>query len=301
RPQLDLAGVVLNRVGSDRHEGMLRDALAIVGVPVLAVLRRDERLALPSRHLGLVQAAETEELDEFLDHAADRLMQSVDQAFLVEISNRFAAPQTADGRAITLPPPGQRIAVARDEAFAFFYTHFAQDWRHAGAELSFFSPLRDERPNDDADVVILPGGYPELHAARLASNERFLEGLRQASSGARVYGECGGYMALGEALIDVDGERHEMAGLLPVVTSFEKRKLNLGYRKGSISKSCPVWADTAFRGHEFHYSQQVSPTSDMPLAVGVVDARGEAVPSVGAVVGNVAGSYLHLICERRDG
>ena len=129
-------------------------------------------------------------------------------------------------------------------------------WRDAGAELSFFSPLADETPDPDADAVYLPGGYPELHAGRLAASKRFLGGLRQAASDRKtIYGECGGYMVLGEALTASDGSVHRMAGLLPLATSFAERRLHLGYRQARLLAAGPLGkAGARFRGHEFHYA-----------------------------------------------
>ncbi|MBW3534988.1 MAG: hypothetical protein KY453_07210, partial [Gemmatimonadetes bacterium] len=140
-----------------------------------------------------------------------------------------AAPHGAPAR---LPPLGQRIAVARDAAFGFAYWHMLEDWRAAGAEIVPFSPLADQPPDAGADAVFLPGGYPELHAGRLAGNRRFLDGLGTAAErGTLIYGECGGFMVLGEHLIDADGHAHAMAGLVPLTTSFATRQLSLGYRE----------------------------------------------------------------------
>ena len=136
--------------------------------------------------------------------------------------------------AAALPPPGQRIALARDAAFSFLYPHLLSGWRAAGAELRFFSPLADEPPPEDCDACWLPGGYPELHAGQLAGAARFREGLRRFARARPVHGECGGYMALGAALTDASGARHQMAGLLGVETSFAKRRMTLGYREATL-------------------------------------------------------------------
>ena len=145
-------------------------------------------------------------------------------------------------------------------AFGFSYAATLLGWRAAGAEIVRFSPLAGEGPDAAADAIFLPGGYPELHAGTLAANGAFLDGLRQAArKGTAIYGECGGYMTLGEGLIDADGARHAMAGLLPLVTSFAERKLHLGYRQGTLLADSPLGkAGSAFRGHEFHYATVVS-------------------------------------------
>ncbi|MFN7104951.1 MAG: cobyrinic acid a,c-diamide synthase, partial [Pseudorhizobium sp.] len=165
--------------------------------------------------------------------AADAASRSVDLAALAALARPLAASGAGrSGWPVLLPPPGQRIAVASDVAFAFAYPHLLRGWQAAGAEILSFSPLADEAPDAGADAVYLPGGYPELHAGQLAAASRFKAGMQQAAErGAAVYGECGGYMVLGEGLIDAGGERHAMLGLLPLVTSFAARKLHLGYRR----------------------------------------------------------------------
>jgi cobyrinic acid a,c-diamide synthase len=171
-----------------------------------------------------------------------------------------------------------------------------EGWRAAGAELSFFSPLADEAPAREADSVYLPGGYPELHAARLAANRIFLEGLRVAAARrATIFGECGGFMTLGRALVDREGRAHEMAGLLPVITSFAVRRLHLGYREMTLALATPLGARGArFRGHEFHYAS-LSEAGGAPALFHAWDGTGASLGPVGAVQGPVMGSFLHLI------
>ncbi|CAN0606380.1 unnamed protein product, partial [Ectocarpus sp. 12 AP-2014] len=166
----------------------------------------------PSRHLGLVQATEQRAQTEALVKAAREAVEhGVDlDALLAQTGILSAAPSPR-----RLPPLGQRIAVAKDIAFEFAYPHILDDWRASGAELSVFSPLANEAPRADCDAVYLPGGYPELHAETLSTADRFIDGVRSAAArGALIYGECGGYMVLGEGLVDADGTRHPMIGLL---------------------------------------------------------------------------------------
>ncbi|MET1029034.1 MAG: cobyrinic acid a,c-diamide synthase, partial [Dongiaceae bacterium] len=199
-------------------------------------------------------------------------------------------------RPALLPPLGQHIAVARDIAFAFAYPGQLLAWRQAGAELSFFSPLADEAPHATADAIFLPGGYPELHAGKLAANTRFQAGLRQAASRqATVYGECGGYMVLGDALTDSQGQSHAMLGLLPVETSFATRKLHLGYRTSRLLADNPLGRrGTYLRGHEFHYATIVSEGDGEALFI-AGDAQGRDLGAYGRRRGTVFGSFLHLI------
>ncbi|MGI9464735.1 MAG: cobyrinate a,c-diamide synthase, partial [Aestuariivirgaceae bacterium] len=247
---LNLAGVILNRVSSPRHTELLTGALTRIGIEVVGAVPRVDNLALPSRHLGLVQAGEHPELDGFLDQAAGILEGAVDLDVLQNLAATAAGTPSSGS---PLPPIGQRIAVADDEAFGFAYPHLLAGWRHAGAEVTPFSPLANEGPGDDADAVFLPGGYPELHGLQLSTNAGFLSGLRNAARrDALIYGECGGYMVLGDYIIDKDGERHAMAGLLPLGTSFQQRKLQLGYRHLKPHGPLPLAAE--LRGHEFHFS-----------------------------------------------
>lgn len=304
RADVTVAGIILNRVSNDSHAALLRDALAQLDprMPLLGCLPDDPALALPSRHLGLVQAREHATLDRFIDHAADMVARHID----LDTVTAIARPLHIDGaRGTLLPPLGQRIAVARDEAFAFAYPAMIEGWRRAGTEISFFSPLADEAAHENADAVFLPGGYPELHAGRLAGNRRSLASLRQAANrGAFVYGECGGYMLLGERLTDADGHTHAMAGLLPLATSFAQRRLHLGYRQAvSATANSPFGRlGRAWRGHEFHYASIVSEGPNNKPAEGgaeallhTTDAAGNSLGFQGLRRGSTMGSFVHLI------
>ncbi|KUJ85553.1 cobyrinic acid a,c-diamide synthase [Ruegeria marisrubri] len=292
-PDLPFAGVILNRCASPRHERLTRLGMERAGLPVLGVLPRRGDLTLPERHLGLIQAVEHPDLESAIAGYAAFLREHVD----LEAIKRAASSGPMGPSSAALPrPPAQRIALARDAAFSFTYPHLLEGWRAAGAELLPFSPLADEAPSPDADLVWLPGGYPELHAGRLAAAETFMSGLRKHAETKPVHGECGGYMALGEALIDKDGVRHRMAGLLGLVTSYEKRKFHLGYRKAHLEAPMPGHAAGAvLRGHEFHYST-ILEQPDAPLAR-VLDAEGADVPETGSVRGHVSGTFFHLIAE----
>jgi cobyrinic acid a,c-diamide synthase len=292
RPDVALAGLILNRVGSARHEALLREALSPLAIPVLGVLPRAAELALPERHLGLVQAGEHQALAAFLERAADWVAAGCDLDALVAL----AAPSkggSASPTAPPLPPLGQHIAVARDEAFAFAYPHLLDGWRRAGAMLDFFSPLADEAPAADADAVYLPGGYPELHAGKIAAAGAFRQGMRAAAArGTRIYGECGGYMVLGAGLTDGEGACHAMLDLLPLETSFATRRLHLGYRRLQAADGF-VWPGR-LRGHEFHYATIVSEGPGEALFT-AEDARGDGLGASGRWKGSVCGSFLHVI------
>lgn len=290
-PEVRISGLILNRVGSPRHERLLRSGLEGLGIPILGVMPSDKQLSLPERHLGLVQAGEIGAIDAFMDYAAERVAERVDLDALLGLAQR----PTAEAEAVVcrIPPLGQRIAVARDEAFAFSYPHLLDGWRAEGAEMRFFSPLADEAPDEDADAVYLPGGYPELHAGRLAAAARFKAGMAaRAAAGAVIYGECGGYMALGEGLIDAGGQQHHMLGLLPLVTTFAERKRHLGYRRARALSG--PYAGVRFNAHEFHYSKAAH-EGEADRLFAVSDAEGTDLGAVGLTRGNVSGSYMHLI------
>lgn len=283
-PRVTIAGVILNNVGSPRHEAMLREALAPAGLPVLGVVPRQAGLATPSRHLGLVQAQERGDLEAFIASAATLIARTVDLDALLALG-RTAQRATAQPQR----PPAQRIAVAGDQAFAFAYPHLLQDWTAAGAEVLPFSPLADD-PVPDADLIYLPGGYPELHAGRIAANDTFLNSLKMAAETTDIYGECGGYMVLGQTLTDADGQVHRMAGLLDLDTSFASRKLHLGYRTLSAGTG-PL--SGRWTGHEFHYCTTLRAEGE-PLFE-ATDALGETLPPVGLRRGRVFGSFAHVI------
>ncbi|MDB5473888.1 MAG: cobyrinic acid a,c-diamide synthase [Devosia sp.] len=289
RPGVRIAGVVLNRVASTRHERMLVDALGATGIPCLGAIPRNTDLVIPERHLGLVLPGEVGAFGAFLDIAADTMGKYLDLDRLRQLAAPIAAPEQA---ARSLAPLGQHIAIARDDAFAFLYPHLLDGWRSMGAELSFFSPLANQGPALAADAVFLPGGYPELHAPSLAAAANFKAGLGAARDrGALIYGECGGFMVLGETLIDKTGQGHSMAGLLPVTTRIDRPKRVLGYRRLLHAGALP-WPGK-LNGHEFHYSS--ARQSRLQPLFAATDARGQAMPPMGAVIGRVMGSYAHVI------
>ena len=292
-PDVHVAGVVLNRAGSARHRDGATRAIEQAGLPVLGCLMRDQKLSLPERHLGLVQAQEHAALEPFLAALAETAERDLDLDAIVALAatlpRREAVPHPA------LPPFGQRIALARDDAFSFLYPHVVQGWRDAGAEIMPFSPLADEPPPAGGDACWLPGGYPELHAGRLAAATRFMAGLRGFARTRPVHGECGGYMLLGESLEDAAGVVHPMAGLLSHATSFAKRRMVLGYREAILTAPTGFGpAGTRLRGHEFHYARLTDPGHDAPLAH-LRDASGAELGPAGGLRGLTSGSFFHAI------
>ncbi len=293
-PDLPFGGVILNRVASPRHERLARLGMDQARIKVLGVLPRRGDLALPERHLGLIQAIEHPDLEQAISNYAGFLGEHVDLEAIRAVAQGRNAPKV--GRLVR--PPAQRIALARDAAFSFTYPHLLKAWRSEGAEILPFSPLNDDLV-PDADLVWLPGGYPELHAGTLAGANRFLTSLRKHAATKPVHGECGGYMALGTTLIDKEGVAHKMAGLLGVVTSYEKRKFHLGYRQAVLQEAVIGYQrGSRLRGHEFHYST-ILEEPDAPLAQ-VTDADGNLVSETGSLRGHVSGTFFHMISEATE-
>lgn len=321
RPDVKVAGLIVNRAATTRHEAMLRSALSALDIPLLGVLPRREALTLPDRHLGLVLPGEVARFDEVVSAAAEAMEDYLDLNLLTSLSAPSPSPlvglravpeakslQRSDFRGEGhesyagmagarradegLSPLAQHIAIARDAAFAFLYPHWLRDWHEAGTTLSFFSPLADEAPNTTAGAVFLPGGYPELHGESLAAARNFRAGLCAARDrGALIYGECGGFIVLGQTLTDKVGVTYPMTGLLPHETRIDRPKRVLGYRR--LSHTSPLPFPPRLNGHEFHYSS-ARRTHGTPLFE-ATDALGAALPPMGLVDGNVMGSYAHVI------
>jgi cobyrinic acid a,c-diamide synthase len=303
-PAVRIAGVILNRVGSERHRGLVSEAIAALrapgAIPILGSVPRASALELPERHLGLVQAGEHADLDRWLDRLAAMAERHLDLDAVIASAAPLSPPRLTPpggGTMAALPPPGQRIALAQDQAFSFVYPHMLDGWRRAGAEIVAFSPLGDEPPPEICDAGWLPGGYPELHAGALAAAARFRAGLVRFAQTRAVHGECGGYMVLGQTLTDAQGERHAMMGLLGHATSFARRKLQLGYREARLLADSPLGSTgSALRGHEFHYATLISSGDDAPLA-DLMDGQGRALGPCGGRRGCVTGAFFHAIAQ----
>ena len=294
RGDVRVAGVILNRVATERHgETLAAFVEETTGLPVVGKVMRRADMELPSRHLGLVQATEHADMDAFLERAADTVARDISLCRLANLTRPLRIPPGMPDGPDPLPPLGQRVAVAQDEAFTFAYPHILEDWRAQGAEILPFSPLAGEAPSTEADAIFLPGGYPELHAGRLSTSTSFLEGMKQAAErGALIYGECGGYMVLGETLEDAKGVTHAMCGLLPLSTSFARRRLHLGYRE--LEHDSPLPFPARLRGHEFHYATTTA-AGNLPPLFWARDSLGTGLSPMGLQKGRVTGSFAHII------
>jgi len=288
---VDVAGVVFNRVGSDHHEQLLREAIAPLGVPVLGALRRDDRIMTPERHLGLVPAGERETSTRA---ALAALADAMDRyADLGEIKRLAHAAPTLPGVAWTAEPAsapatGARIAIARGPAFSFHYEENLELLRAAGAELAAFDPLSDEVLPADAGGLLLAGGFPEVFSAELEDNAPLRAHIAAfAATGRPVLAECGGLLYL---CAEIDG--HEMCGVLPARARMTSR-LTLGYRDAVAATPTPwLSAGERVRGHEFHYTQVQATNDDLPAAW-TLSARGSE-RAEGYTRGALQASYLHV-------
>lgn len=291
---LEIGGVILNRVGSARHGKLLDKAFADIGMPVLGHLPTQQEIALPSRHLGLIQAGEHLDLSEILGKLAELVGAHIDLDAVAKLAAPLAVAVSQTRRMEYFSAPGSHVALACDHAFGFTYPHMLDDWAAQGVKVSLFSPLADEAPDPACDAVFLPGGYPELFAARLAQAQQFHEGMQQAAKrGVAIYGECGGFMALGEGLVDAYGTKHRMLGLLPVVTSFAARRRQLGYRR------LHRFDGSFWRAHEFHYATIQKQTGGQQLFEATASGETQSHPA-GLVAGTISGSFMHLIDPEDD-
>ena len=297
RPEINLLGVILNKIGSSKHLSGAKESLKRHDVNLLGWIPNKSAFKIPERHLGLVLPLENTEIEDFIETISEQIEQTVQVDTILneatEVSNNSEKVPP-----IGIEPLGQNIAIAQDKAFTFLYTHLINYWREKGANILPFSPLANEGPDNEADAVFLPGGYPELHLPQLVSNTQFFAGMNNAKDrNALIYGECGGFMVLGDAIEDSQGKSHQMLGFLHHVTSFYQPTLHLGYRK-FVALPNPHFTGR-FLGHEFHYSNLVSSSGSRNLFQ-VEDTFENKLPDAGLIEGNVFGSYHHLICADQE-
>ena len=296
-PQVRVAGVIFNRVGSESHAALLRQAIAdhCPGLACFGCIPRDETLVIPSRHLGLVTAEDNPLPLEFIDRMADMAERNFDLDGLAAL--RLAAPHTAtprktkQNRDVGSAVPTVKIAVARDAAFCFCYPDNLRLLREAGAEITFFSPLTDAALPDGTAGIYLPGGYPELYAEQLAANSSLAAAIRTAvTQGLPVYAECGGLVYLTEGMENGP----DFVGIFPVRARMLARRKALGYRQVETTADSLLGpAGTAARGHEFHYSD----IPGMPDTIGhvyQVSRNGSSLGREGYRSTNCLASYIHL-------
>ncbi|MFV9503421.1 MAG: cobyrinate a,c-diamide synthase [Oscillochloridaceae bacterium umkhey_bin13] len=300
-PRIHVAGIILNRTGGPRHAQLVTQAIEDgTGLPVLGALGRDEAVTLPERHLGLVPTAEPGFWQAWIAEVRARVEAGVDLDRMLEMA-RTAPPlgvahSVGDVSAQRSHHQQSRIAVARDEAFSFLYEENLDLLRGAGAEVAFFSPLRDTALPAETGALYLGGGFPELYAAQLSANGSLFTAIREAAAhGLPIYAECGGLMYCTEAVVDAAGTVHPMLGLLPGRSVMTPR-LTLGYRSVRATTDSWLWrAGETVRGHEFHYSIWEDRPSDLPpLYTCLPDTFRPDERPEGGQVANVLASYVHI-------
>jgi cobyrinic acid a,c-diamide synthase len=311
-PALRVAGVIFNRIGSPGHYRYLESAMAanLPDIAVLGAIPRERQVTLPERHLGLVMADELALDSDWVG----RVQQLAEQHIDLERLGALAHWESAETEAASVEawPAGARqpdaalpaeaaapvIGVARDAAFCFYYADNLEALQRAGAVLHFFSPLAGELLHEDVAGLYLGGGYPELHAERLSTRHGFFEEIRSAvRQGMPIYAECGGMMALGRFIETADGRRFPMAGILPFGTRMLSRRKALGYTEILVREACLLGeSGTRIRGHEFHYSEIIEKTDDVPVlrAYELQGRHGSGKVMEGYQVGSVLASYVHL-------
>ena len=293
-PALRLAGVICNRVGSDKHREMVAGAIeAHCAVPIIGFLPRRDEVAIPSRHLGLHMGEE----HPLQGAGLDQLAQLAEEHLDLDLLLRIAGPRDVDP--VPAEEPGAaaaglepvRLGVARDSAFCFYYEDNLDLLRAAGAELVFFSPLEDRELPSGLQGLYLGGGYPELHARQLSANRGMRDQIRDfARSGRPVYAECGGFMYLCRAIADLEGHEYPMIGLYPFRTRMQARLRSLGYRQPVVQRDCLLGpAGTVLHGHEFHYSTIEAEHPEVRAVYRLEDGRPE-----GYVHENTLAGYVHL-------
>jgi cobyrinic acid a,c-diamide synthase len=295
-PDVSIAGVLCNRIGSQGHLDLLRSSVGIA--PVLGGLPRDSEISFPQRHLGLHRADETSITEERLELWADRFEQWCDVDLLLKIATDARALKLPDAevsqKLAAVAPGGCRIGYAKDEAFHFYYEDNLERLRLAGAELIPFSPIHD-RSLPDVDGLYLGGGYPEVHAEALAANQAMFGAIRQfAAEGGPVYGECGGLMYLCSA-IRTEGGSYPMAGLLRGEAVMRDRLQALGYVEVTTTRPSVLGpAGQTYRGHQFRYSELLMPSEDTDRAFLIRYRRSGKAEEEGYLGGqNVLASYVH--------
>lgn len=288
--ELNLAGVILNRIGSPTHRKMIEDALSTVGIRCFGALKRDERFTIPERHLGLLMAGENPAFN-FLSELVRAVEEQIDIDGLMAAAREIKLPSTVEKSTVEKKC---RIGIARDEAFSFYYPESLTKLERLGAELIEFSPLR-YGALPQVDGLIIGGGYPEMFAAELERNASMRVAIGEAAAaGLPIYAECGGYMYLMRELIGFDGRRYEMCGVFDGSAKMNERLQMVGYVEAELIADCAIGRrGDAVRAHEFHFSS-VDGDLKAKKIFRCTRLRTGKIYEAGAVKGNAVGSYLHL-------
>ena len=301
-PKLNVAGVILNGVGSDRHLEFCKPQIeATTGIPVLGYLPRKEEFIQPERHLGLIPTVEGTVARQWYDSVINQVEATMDVDAILKLAQTASTPQAIPGVYPEEPlPAGATIAVAQDKAFSFYYQDSLDLLSAWGAELAPFSPLEDDKLPPGTGGIYLGGGFPELFASLLSENAPMHRAMRDAvAKGVPVYAECGGLMYLGKSLSDLDGVTHPMVGIIPAESAMSQTRLTLGYREVESCSDSPVLLKgERVRGHEFHWSTLAQQPGPEESVYKVVDQDNR--PD-GFRTGNVWASYVHIHLGSRQG
>ena len=302
-PDLRIAGVILNGVGGPRHLEFCQPQIeATTGLPVLGYLPRREELVQPERHLGLIPTVEGTVVREWYDALIGQVEETIDLERILEMAATaqqpdVSAPESGSEVPKVFPveprPKVARIAVARDQAFSFYYQDSLDLLEAWGAELAPFSPLTDTALPEGVGGIYIGGGFPEMFARELSENSAMIGAMKEAvSRNLPVYAECGGLMYLGQSLSDLEGAQFPMVGAIPVVSTMDGRRLHLGYREVESRGDSPLLRQgERVRGHEFHWSVLEQPPDSSQSVYSVLDQEGRLE---GFRAGSVWASYIHI-------
>jgi cobyrinic acid a,c-diamide synthase len=296
-PRIEIAGVILNGLKTERHLEYLRSALDAEKIPILGCLIRDADLSLPERHLGLVPPPEHAALDRLIDSIASAVEKTIDLERLIELASGVNAIRSVAPRpSVPIPLRPIRIGWAEDEAFSFSYRENKDLLEEAGAEIVTFSPLKDAAFPEDLDALWIGGGYPEIFVEELSRNRTMIEAIRSfADRGKVIHAECGGLMYLCEWFEKADGERVPLVRLIPGGTRLSDKLQSFGYAEATLLRDLPFGlAGTKIRGHRFHYSEYMAVEELLPAAYSLHRPSGKECGTEGLVRGNVIASYLHI-------
>ena len=301
-PDLNIAGVILNRIGSERHLKLVTEAIEkYCGIPVLGFVKKNAKLELPSRHLGLVPTIENGQLTDSVNALADEIKDSVNLNKLLEIAQTTGEMDPVSlnkNTDLVSSYSGQkvRIGIAMDEAFSFYYQDGLEVLQNKGAELVTFSPLHDKRLPENLDGLYIGGGFPEVFIDSLADNQSIKAEIKKAGiKGMPVFAECGGLMYLSEDIVDFNGKSSAMVGLVPGSCIMEKKLVGMGYVEAeALTKNVISLPGKKIRGHEFHYSRLETTDKEFPYAFKLVRNRQQLTVLDGYAKGNILASYLHL-------
>ena len=291
---VNIAGVLLNRVGSDSHKKMIADELERLGINFFGAIKRDENFYLPERHLGLVPTAENNS-GELIEYLGEKISEQIDVDELIKLANSALPLETKNFSSATTKEFSCKIAVARDEAFNFYYGESLRELEKLGAEIVFFSPLNDKNLPKEIDGLIIGGGFPEMFAERLESNKSIrAEIFKAAETGLPIFAECGGFMYLMKSICDFDGKIFDMCGVIPSRAEMTNKLQIVGYVEGTFAKDCLLGkAGEKIHAHEFHFSKEIDGTNDKKI-FNCRRLRTGVNFSEGYCEKNILASYLHI-------